>query len=79
VCRSRSKSNPSIIARVADFRDEVPSLLQTVDLLDLVPEVISEGGEQKALFYLERHLIFLQDEGYLRQAASLPGTGLRVL
>jgi hypothetical protein len=68
-----------IIARVADFRDEVPSLLQTIDLLDLVPEVVSEGGEQKALFYLERHVIFLQDEGYLRRAASLPGTGLRVL
>jgi hypothetical protein len=68
-----------VISSVADFRDEFPSLLQTRDLLSLVPDVVSDLGEQKALFYLERHVIFLQDEGYLLPAPSLPGTGLRVL
>jgi hypothetical protein len=69
-----------ILSRVGEFREEHPSLLQTVDILDLVPEVIKQDGEQKALFYLERHVMHLQERGYLRSTTpSLRGTGLRVL
>jgi hypothetical protein len=69
-----------ILSRVGEFREEHPSLLQTVDLLDLVPDVAKEHGEQQALFYLERHVIHLQERGYLRSStARLPGSGLRVL
>ena len=69
-----------ILSRVGEFREEHPSFLQTVDILDLVPEVVKQHGEQKALFYLERHVMHLQERGYLRSTTpSLRGTGLRVL
>jgi hypothetical protein len=34
-----------ILSRVGEFREEHPSLLQTADLLDLVPEVVRERSE----------------------------------
>jgi hypothetical protein len=68
-----------IMRRVGEFREEYPNLLQTIDLLDLVPEVFQRQGETGALFYLQKHALYLRDEGYLKHGASLPGTGRMVL
>jgi hypothetical protein len=67
-----------IMRRVGEFRDEYPKLLQTSDLLDAVPNVLQQG-RNGALVYLEKHTIYLRDEGYFHHRASLPGTGFMVL
>jgi hypothetical protein len=64
---------------IGSFRARYPALLQTQDLLDLVPEVVERNGRQKAIFYLDRHLAFLQGEGYLHSAPNHPGSGVMVL
>lgn len=68
-----------IMQRLGEFREEYPKLLQTLDLLDLVPDIVQQRGHNGALFYLEKYTIFLRDEGFIRQVSNAPGTGRMVL
>jgi hypothetical protein len=68
-----------IMQRVGEFREEYPRLLQTLDLVEMVPDVFQQKGHNGALCYLEKHAIYLRDEGYLHHRASLAGTGIMVL
>jgi hypothetical protein len=54
-----------IMQRLGDLRDEYPNLVTTPDLYALATDVASSEGELQALHYLDRHLLFLRDRGYV--------------
>lgn len=54
-----------IMGRLGELRDQHPNSMTTPDFLDLVRERVDLHGEQKALWFVDRHLVFLHDRGYI--------------
>jgi hypothetical protein len=54
-----------IMKRLGELRDVYPNWVTTPDLLELIPEFVAANGEQRALHYLDRHLVFLEQRGFI--------------
>jgi hypothetical protein len=62
-----------IMQRMRELRDSYPQLINWRDFLDLVSGVSQLEGEQKAFHYLDRHVTYLKNEGYLATVDSGAG------
>lgn len=68
-----------IMRRLGERRALYSELTDTRDFLDLVPDVSQSEGEESAFFYLDRHLVFLINEGYLTTVGSATFEGTRIV
>ena len=62
-----------IMQRLGDFRDQYPNLVTTPDLHDLAVDVTNSEGELQALHYLDRHVVFLSERGYVQLGSLTVG------
>jgi hypothetical protein len=67
-----------IMRKLGDRRNLVSELTDTKDFWDLVPELWKSDADS-ALFYLDRHLVFLIGEGYVSQMGSGNFDGLKIV
>lgn len=54
----------SVLQRLGEFRAQYPNLSMTDSYIDLIPQR-EELGEEQALYYMDRHLRFLEQEGFV--------------
>jgi hypothetical protein len=67
-----------IMQYLGDHRDVYPNWVNNTELLSIVPELMKSDGQDRALFYVDRHCVFLQDQGFLK-AGTPTLAGHRVL
>jgi hypothetical protein len=55
-----------IMKYLGEHRDVYPNWVNNTELLFLVSELVKSDGPDRALFYVDRHCVFLQDQGFLK-------------
>lgn len=58
-----------IMRRVGEIESDLPNLAQSVDFLDLTGKTL-EQSELKDFLYIDRHLVFLEQCGFLSLGSS---------
>ncbi len=59
-----------IMGRLGELRDQHPNFVTTPNFLDLVRASIDRDSEEKMLWFIDRHLVFLHERGYVGISAK---------